>query len=77
MSKRAPPKKITKDPDENADSDFRLGPFPLTSVDHLSNNAEQEPQVVHNPNPSHLAQQLMDTPTSEHNDPSYYPPCNT
>jgi hypothetical protein len=72
-SKRTPPKRKT-DRDEDADLDFRLGPFPLSSADCLPANVEQEPQVDHSPNPPHLDQRPLDTPISEHHDPSYYPP---
>jgi hypothetical protein len=72
--KRTQPKRKTKDRDEDTDFEFRLGPLPLSSTDYLPANVEREPQVDHSPNLTRLDQRPLAIPTSEHHDPSYYPP---
>jgi hypothetical protein len=65
---------LTKPRDEEAEHEFKLGHFPLTSLGYSAERTEPEPSVDHNPNTSHIAQQPMDTPASERRDPSYFPP---
>jgi hypothetical protein len=55
---------------DNKEGEFRIGPFPMMKEIPLESS---DPPDQPSNTPEHTSQ-VMDTPTSERGNPSYYPP---
>jgi len=54
--------------------EYHVRPFPLVSTEYLTGRSEPETPAHHVPRPPHLTPPALDTPASEHRDPTYHHP---